>query len=56
MGGLMLASSFAQRPVSAMLFEQDNELRQGRRRDRLHNARVLPGTAGFVLINAGQTA
>ena len=48
-GGLTLASSLAQRPVS--VFEQDNELRQigvgaG---TACANARVLPGTAGFVL-------
>lgn len=51
-GGLTLASSLAQRPISAIVFEQDNELRQigAGRWDRLHNARVLPGTAGFVLI------
>src|SRR5262249_30912790 len=57
-GRLCAGRQLAQRAVSAMVFEQDNELRWvgRRRRDRLHNARVLPGTAGFVLINAGQIA
>ena len=53
-GGLTLASNLAQRSISAMVFEQDNELRQigAGRWDRLHNARVLLDTAGMAPFRA----